>query len=470
MVTEPLHSVAVIGGGIAGLAAAHAMTTINPSLDIVLVEAQHRLGGKILTETVDGFVIEGGPDSFVSYKPWALELCQKVGLGDRLTGTNKDQSTTYIFHRERLIPLPEGLMLLAPTRLIPFARSPLFSMMGKLRMGMDLLIPRRNEPGEESLAGFVRRRLGGEAVERLARPLLAGIYAGDPERMSLKATFPQFSELEKQYGGLIRGMLARRRQMAQKAPSPYTMFMTLRGGLGELVETLVKQSHRVQLLTGVQAIRLSYRKNSGYDLTLANGKVLSAQALVLATPAFVTAELLEGFDGVLARELRAIRYVSTATVSLAFPRKGFPHPLNGFGFLVSGKRLGPIMACTWTSTKFPHRAPMDHVLLRCFVGGEGREEAAELSEEALIRMVWEGLQTALGMSENPVLVKVYRWLKANPQYDIGHLERVEAIEKQLSHYPGLFLAGAAYHGVGIPECIQSGTKTAQAVLAYLKMV
>ena len=468
---QPNHNVVIVGGGVTGLTVAHTLMTSNPSLDIALVELEEKLGGKIVTERVNGFVIEGGPDSFISYKPWAMELCRKLGLENRFTGTNRDQKTTYILRGNRLIELPEGLMLLAPTRLIPFVRSPLFSIMGKLRVGLDLLIPKRRDTEDESLAGFVRRRMGREAVERLAGPLLAGIYAGDPKRMSLKATFPQLAELEQKYGSLIRGMLARRWEMtgiSQKSSAP-TMFMTLRSGLGELVEALVKQIGRVHLLTGRRVIELLPRGESGYDLKLDDGKELSAQAVVLTAPAFVTAGLVERLEPELSKQLLDIRYVSTATVSIAFRRSGFPHPLNGFGFVVAGDLSQEVMACTWTSTKFPHRAPHDHVLLRCFLGGEGREEVVGRSDEELIRLVRKNLQSVLGVVQEPALVKIYRWIRANPQYDVGHLDKVKTIEKRVSRYPGLFLAGAAYHGVGIPDCIRSGMQAAEKALNYLKV-
>jgi protoporphyrinogen/coproporphyrinogen III oxidase len=467
---EPIHNVVIVGGGITGLTVAHALVASDPSLDVVLVESGEKLGGKIVTEQVNGFVIEGGPDSFVSYKPWAMELCRRLGLEDQLTGTNREQKATYVLCRERLIELPEGLALLAPTRLVPFMRSPLFSVKGKLRIGLDLLIPKRTDPEDESLAGFVRRRMGQEAVDRLAGPLLAGIYAGDPERMSLKATFPQLAELEQKFGSLIRGMLFRRKELTGKSQGSLanTMFMTLRGGLGELVRALVKQIERVDLMTGRRVVSLLPIKGSGYDIKLDNGKELSTRAIVLTTPAFVTAGLVERMDSELYGQLAGIRYVSTATVSMAFKREGFPHPLDGFGFVVGENKSRGVMACTWTSTKFPHRAPGDHVLLRCFLGGEGREEVVGLSDEALIRLVRQNLQSDLGVIQEPVLVKVYRWIRANPQYDVGHLERVAAIEKHVSKYPGLFLSGAAYHGVGIPDCIRSGTQAAQKALNYLK--
>ena len=465
---QPNYNVVIIGGGIAGLSAAHALTTSDPSLKISLVETKNELGGKILTERLNGFIVEGGPDSFISYKPWAIELCKKIGLGDRLTGTNPDQTKTYILRHGKMMELPEGLMLLAPTRLIPFLRSPLFSMVGKLRMGLDLIIPKRKNPKDESLANFVRRRLGREAVERLAGPLLAGIYAGNPERMSVRATFPQFPELEQQYGSLVWGMLSRRRQMARREKSSYTMFMTLQAGLGEMVQAIEKSIDAVTVIKGHAVTRLSPLQESGYEIGLSDGRKLLTEAIVLATPAYVTGDLMKGFDRDLARELHAIRYVSTATVSMAFRKEGFSHPLNGFGFVVSGKKADEIMACTWTSTKFPHRAPEDHVLLRCFLGGEGREGVMELSDEAILQMVRKNLQSTMGITEGPVLAKVYRWTRANPQYDVGHLDRVKVIEEGLSKHSACFLAGAAYYGVGIPDCIRSGTQAAEKVLYHLK--
>ena len=473
MTGQPIYDAVIIGGGITGLSAAHTLAQAKPSLNIAVVEAEEKLGGKIITDLVDGFVIEGGPDSFVSYKPGALELCRELGLESRLMGTNREQRTSYILYRGRLIELPEGLTLLAPTRLIPFMRSPLFSIMGKLRVGLDLVIPRRNASNDESLADFVRRRMGQQMIDRLAGPLLAGIYAGDPERMSLRATFPQFAELEEKHGSLIRGLLARRREMRRgsQPESAHTMFMTLQGGLRELVEALVKKLEgRAQLLTAHRVMGLTpQEKQSGYELSFENGQVLSAKAVILATPAFVTARFVAGMDPELAKQLLGIRYVSTATVSIAFQRKGFPHPLNGFGYVVALEQARQIMACTWTSTKFPHRAPHDHVLLRCFVGGAGQEETVEIPDAGLVRLVLDNLRSSLGIHQEPVLTKVFRWQKANPQYDVGHLDRVDAIEGRISKFPRLFVAGAAYRGVGLPECIRSGKGAAQAALSCLKI-
>ncbi|HEY5594724.1 MAG TPA: protoporphyrinogen oxidase [Nitrospiria bacterium] len=473
--------VIIIGGGITGLAAAYTLQELarkNQSpVSFTLIESQPRLGGKILTDTDNGFVIEGGPDSFISQKPWALDLCRQLGLKDRLTGTNREQTATYILHNGRLVNLPEGLMLLVPTRIGPVLATPLFSPLGKLRMGMDWIIPRRRMTGDESLAGFVRRRLGQEAVERLAEPLLAGIYAGDAEQMSLAATFPQFMELEQRYGSLIRGMLARRREMRERASSgqgpspgtiPTTMFMTLKGGLSELVTALVSKLDQNSLIVGTEAERIHWKSGlSTYHVRMKDGASMTADAVIAASPAYVAADLLAETDATLVRMLRDVPYVSTATVSLAYRKDSFRHPLNGFGFVVPRREGRSIMACTWTSTKFPHRAPDDRVLLRCFVGGAGREDLVNRPETDLVNHVRDDLRAIMKITEEPVLSRVYRWEKANPQYPVGHLDRLAGMDDRLTRLPGLFLAGAAYRGVGVPDCIRQGNEAAERAFKYL---
>jgi len=472
--------VIVIGGGITGLAAAYALQELarknQAPVSFALIESQPRLGGKILTDTDNGFVIEGGPDSFISQKPWALELCRRLGLKDRLTGTNREQTATYILHNGRLVNLPEGLMLLVPTRIRPLIATPLFSPLGKLRMGMDWILPRKQTSEDESLAGFVRRRLGREAVERLAEPLLAGIFAGDAEQMSLAATFPQFMELEQRHGSLIRGMLARRREMLKRTspgngpPStpPTTMFMTLKGGLSELVEAITSKLDQDALIIGTGVERIHWKSGlSIYNVRLKDGTTMTSDAVIAASPAYVTADLLDETDATLVRMLRDVPYVSTATVSLAYRKNQFRHPLNGFGFVVPRREGRSIMACTWTSTKFPHRAPEDRVLLRCFVGGAGREDLVGLSEKDLVNTVRDDLRAIMGVTEEPVLSRVYRWEKANPQYPIGHLDRLADMDDRLTRLPGLFLAGAAYRGVGVPDCIRQGNEAAEKAFKYL---
>jgi len=465
-----VKTVAIIGGGITGLSAAYHLEEQAKAgglpLACRLIERQSQFGGKIRTDRIDGLIIEGGPDSFISMKPWGIELCQRLGLADHLTGTNPDQKQIYLLYKGRLVELPEGVMTLVPTRLWPFVKSPLISPLGKLRMGLDLFIPPKRDKQDESLASFVQRRLGREMLERIAEPLLAGIYAGDPRQMSLASTFPQFREIEQKYGSLTCGMMARRRAVSP-ASSRYTMFMTLREGMGELVETLIKRLDPASRMTGSGVIGIQ-PYSMAYELLLADGRRLEADAVILATPAFVTADLLKQLDPLLSNRLIKIPYVSTATVSLAYKRSGFFHLLNGFGFVVPRSEQRTILACTWTSTKFPHRATSDRILVRCFVGGAGREELALQEETSLVKMVCEDLKAIMGIATEPILTKVYRWEKANPQYKVGHLEQVAEIEKMMAQHPGLFVAGAAYRGVGVADCIHQGVQTAEKVLAYFK--
>jgi protoporphyrinogen/coproporphyrinogen III oxidase len=477
--TSTPKKVIIIGGGITGLAAAYYFQEMaakdgNP-VSYSLIERDSRLGGKILTDTEDGLVIEGGPDSFISQKPWALDLCLQLGLKDRLTGTNPERTATYILHHGRLVNLPEGIMLLVPTRIAPFLSTPLFSPLGKLRMGLDWLIPRKTDSEDESLASFVRRRLGQEAVERLAEPLLAGIYAGDAEQMSLAATFPQFKELEERYGSLIRGMLARKRKQSGRTPPgpmtgpvPATMFMTLKGGLSEMVDAISSKLNPEDLILGADVERIHWKSGlSTYLVRLKDGRALTAHAVIASSPAYATANLLAETDATLVRSLQGIPYVSTATVSLAYPKDAFPHPLNGFGFVVPRREGRRIMACTWTSSKFSHRAPVDRVLLRCFLGGAGREEVVGLSDKEMVELVREDLGGVMGIAEEPIVRRVYRWERANPQYPVGHLERLAEIDDRLSRLPGLFLAGAAYRGVGVPDCIRQGKEAAERAFKFL---
>jgi len=355
-------------------------------------------------------------------------------------------------------------MLMAPTMVLPFLRSRLISWPGKMRAGLEVFIPRARGDEDESLAGFVRRRLGNELLNKIAGPLMGGIYAADPERMSLKSTFPMFLEMEKKHGSLLLGMMKRTRPRVAHGAKRPPMFMTLRGGLQQLSDALAARLPETNLRVGCRAISVS-RYAERYKIDLSDGSSLLADDVVFATPSFVTADLVEQLDPTLAERLRAIRYVSTATVSLGFRRSEIAHPLQGAGFIVPPGEGRRITACSWSSAKFNHRAPEDCVLLRVFIGGALAEELAEQDEAALVQLAREELQVILGIAATPVLARAYRWSKANPQYDLGHEERVAEIERSLPNLPGLHLAGAAYHGPGIPDCIQSGTKAAAAIAA-----
>ncbi len=460
----------IVGGGISGLATAFHLQECGLR-DYTLIEGAPRWGGKITTAREDGFTIEGGPDSFITQKTAGTELCKRLGLEDQLVGSNSGKgAAVYIWSGGRLHPMPEGMMLMAPTMVLPFLRSRLILVARKAAHGDGGFRSRASGDEDESLAGFVRRRLGAEALNKLAGPLMGGIYAADPERLSLKSTFPVFLEMEKKYGSLLRGMMKRAKRpvkpeagtrAAHGAKRP-PMFMTLRGGLQQLSDALVAQLPQESLRAGCSALAV-HRHAGRYRIDLSDGSSLLAEDVVFATPSFVTADLVGQLDPVLAERLRAIRYVSTATVSLGFRRSEVAHPLQGAGFIVPPSEGRRITACSWSSAKFQHRAPQDCVLLRVFIGGALAEELAEQDEDALVRLAREELQVILGIAATPVLVKAYRWPKANPQYDLGHEERVAEIERTLRKFPGLHLAGAAYHGPGIPDCIQSGQKAAAAI-------
>jgi oxygen-dependent protoporphyrinogen oxidase len=460
-----MKNVVIIGGGITGLATAYYLQQYaHAAFETTLIESSPRLGGKILSAHQDDFIVEGGPDSFITQKPAAITLCQDLGLADQLMGSSSGKPT-YVWNRGNLHPIPEGMMLMAPTMMLPFLRSRLISWHGKLRMGMEMLIPRREETGDESLASFTRRRLGAEALEKIAAPLMAGIFAADPERLGLQSTFPMFLEMEKQHGSLLRGILKKNRAKARNPlPSgaksrPSPMFMTLLGGLQQLVDALVARLDLETVLLDRKVVCVN-RVLDRYQIDLNDGSRLWADEVVFATPADVTANLLGAVDPVLAFKLRAIRYVSTATVSLAFKRSDLKTPLHGTGFLVPHNAHRRITACSWSSQKFSHRAPDDCELIRVFIGGARAESLAEQDDAALIQLAREELRAIMGIDAEPVLAKAYRWSKASPQYDVGHGERVAEIEHIAAWHPGLHLAGAAYHGAGIPDCISSGMKTA----------
>lgn len=470
--------VVIVGGGISGLAAAYRLTQRagDQRVAVTLVEAEPRLGGKIFTERVDGLVIEAGPDSFLGAKPAAAQLCEALGIGERLIGTRETGGGTYILRGGRLEPLPEGVSGLVPTKLRPLLRSGLLSMRGKLRMALEPFVPARRKGGDESVASFVRRRLGNEAYERMAQPLLSGIYAGDAERMSLLATFPRLRESELRYGSLVRGMLAQRRRTLAPGTSPNAVgartgetkvrsaFLSLQDGLGELIEALEGALDGVDLRPGVRAVGIE-RREAGYLVRLEDGARLEADALLLATPAWAAAELLAELAPDLATILREIRYVSTATISLAY-RRADVEALGaggGRGFVIPSIEHRELTAVTWASNKFAGRAPDELALVRGFVGRAGREEAVDLPDDELIRIVRDELRQIVGLTATPVMSRIYHWRRALPQYELGHLERVAAIDRALEALPRLRLLGAAYRGVGIPDCIQSGYAAADAV-------
>jgi oxygen-dependent protoporphyrinogen oxidase len=465
--------VVIVGGGITGMAAAYALATDDRARRLgatcTVVEAEPRLGGKLRTERIDGCLVEHGPDSFLATKPWAAALCHALGIGDRLIPTLPGRAV-YVAHRGRLHPLPDGMAFGVPTRLWPMVRSGLLSPLEKLRVAGDLLLPRRAERGDESIGGLVRRRLGDAVVQRVAGPLLGGIYAGDPDQLSARATFPLLLEWEASHRSLVLAALDQRRRAAVTARAPGAVFLSLAGGVGELVDRLAVALAGTRLMTGRTVVHLARQEGSGgvgYLVRLDDGIVLDADAVLLATPAFAAAALLTPLSGPVATTLSAIPYVSTAAVTLAYRRDDVRHPLDGHGFVVPRGEPLRITACTWLSSKWPHRAPPDRVLLRCYLGAAGREAVVAEDDGRLAALARADVRAVMGIDAAPLFASVARWPKAMPQYPPGHLERLEAVSAGLAALPGLALAGAGYGGIGIPDCIRQGTEAAGRILDAL---
>ena len=462
----------VIGGGVTALAAAHRATELarerGVELDIRVVEARGRLGGTIATERVDGFLVEAGPDSFLSEKPWALALCRRLGVEARLMRTDDRFRKVFVWFRGRLHPLPDGFQLLAPTRLAPFAASPLFSWRGKARMALDLVLPRGGGAlgADESLGAFVRRRLGREALERVAQPLVAGIYTADPDELSVAATMPRFVDVERRYRSVILGL----RHGVAQAPLPgtsgarWSLFVTFADGMQTLITTLADRlpDSAVVLRQRVAAIE---RDGARWRVTSAEGARFDADHVIVGAEAHVAARLLRYVDPSLATLLGDIEYAGAATVSLGFRRADVPHALDGFGFVVPRSEGKAVLAGTFSSVKYPGRAPAGHVLIRCFLGGALNAEMLHEDDASLVARARAELAEALGVSAEPTLVRVARWPASMPQYRVGHLTRVEAIERRAGALPGLHLAGGAYRGVGIADCIRSGEAAADAMFS-----
>jgi len=467
-----MNQITIIGGGIAGLSAAYyAVKKLKEQglpVNVTLIESDGHWGGKITTERVmfdDGqFIIEGGPDTFLATKPYATALCRELGLGERLHGTNPDQKNTYVLHRNKLEPLPDGLAMMIPTNVGAILKSRLVSWAGKVRMGFDFVQPAKALNGDESLGTFVSRRLGREAYENLIEPLMSGIYAGNGDQLSLASTFPYLRDLEIKHGSLARGALQMRKGAKDKAvQGSRSAFLTPTTGLAEMVEALVKylQTNKVHLRLNTSVSRIT-NMDTRYLLELEDGSSLASEAVILATPAFVSGALLASFIPALASELKSIPYASTATISLAYRQKDLTRALDGYGYVIPRSAGRKALACTWTSTKFPHRAPDGYALIRVFVGRAGQD--IPWNQDDLLALAKEELSLTLGITADPLLARVFLWDKAMPQYNLGHPEILKRIELALENYPGLALAGNGYRGIGIPDCIHSGELAVERVL------
>ena len=447
--------VAVIGGGIAGLAATYELQL--HGLDVRLIEASPRLGGVIQTERTDGWVIDAGPDALLVQKPAAVGLCRELGLDDRLVSTLLPR-TAYVLRNGRLRPLAEGSFLGFPVGVGALARTSLFTWAGKLRMAAEIAIPRAHRD-DESIASFVRRRFGKEALDYLAEPLLAGIHAGDAERLSMQALFPRLVDAERQAGSVLRSLGA-----LHVRPSPRGAFVSLPGGLGELVDVLSR-------VLPPDTVRLSARvtelRRAGVFTIESPGATHRARAVILSVPAYAAAGLLSGFDTTLAGLCDAVPYASTATVAFGYRRDQIRHPLEGSGFVVPRVERNPLLAATWVTSKWPGRAPDGCALVRGFLGGGRDPHRLERSDEELTEIAQDALAETLDIEGDPVVTRLFRFPRQSPQYEVGHLRRVASIEQRLASVPGLFLAGSGFRAIGIPDCIADGRETAARAAAFV---
>jgi protoporphyrinogen/coproporphyrinogen III oxidase len=471
-----MKRIVIIGGGITGLAAAHRLVEGNKDgagLEITVLEANGRLGGVIQSEHRDGFLLERGPDSFISEKPETIALAQRLGLASHLIETSKENRRSYIVRKGKLRRVPEGFHLLAPAQLWPFVTSDIFSWSGKARMAMDLFLPRRATNGntDESLAQFVRRRFGREALERMAQPMVGGIYTADPEKLSLRATMPRFLELERAHRSLILGMRKRARKESDVANAAsgarYSLFLSFDGGMQMIVDSLANQlpQRTVRLNAQVQSLKFD-ASSRNWIVSLESADPIRAAAVCIALPAYAAASLLRETDSKLAAELNAIPYASTATINLAYRRSDIPHPLAGFGFVVPRVEKRSLIACTFSSVKFSRRAPDGHVLLRAFVGGALQPEMFTLEEKEMLARVQSDLRDLLGIMQPPLFSEIAKWSRSMPQYHVGHVEKVQRIRQRVGSFPGLTLTGNAFSGPGIPDCIRSGEAAAHEILDY----
>jgi len=448
--------VAVVGAGISGLAAAYELQ--RRGVRVRVLEASDRLGGVIRSDRFDGWVIDAGPDSLLVQKPAAVALCRELGLGDRLISTLTPR-TAYILRNDRLHALPEGSFLGFPLRLGALANSSLFSLGGKLRMACEVLIPRTEDDEDESIASFVRRRFGQEAVDYLAEPLLAGIHAGDVDRLSVRALFPRLVDAERQSGSIIRAFRALRMK-----PAPQGAFVSLPGGVAELADALIATFKPGTLVTGTRVTDL--RRAAAFLIETSAGTV-EARAVILAVPAYAAGGMLRGIHTGLAALCEDVPYASTATVAFGYRSDQIDHPMRGSGFVVPRVERSPLLAATWVSSKWPHRAPAGHVLLRAFLGGGRDPRRLDQTDAELIDLARDALAEVMPITGDPMFTRLYRWTRQSPQYEVGHLERMAAIELHLARVPGLFVTGSGFRSIGIPDCIADGRDTAARAAAFV---
>lgn len=466
---EDSLKIVIVGGGLTGLSAAFYVRKLyrEAGLDpqITIVEKSDGMGGEIQSLRRDGFIIEKGPDSFLARKTAMTDLVKELHLENELVTANPDAEKTYILHRGELHPMPSGLVLGIPTEIRPFLKSGLISPRGKIRALMDYVIPRSRNLEDESLGSFIERRLGSEVLHNITEPLLAGIYAGDTYSLSMQSTFPQFAELEREYGSLIRGMVSGRKPSETHTGTKKSTFLTFRNGIYSLVEALVQELEDVDqyLQIGVSQVHRSeevgQNSHPRYHVELDNGQILNADHVIITTPNYVTADLLRPHLNV--ETLESVKYVSVANVAMAFAKSEIKSIYDGSGFLVPRKEGRNITACTWTSTKWLHSSPEDHVLLRCYIGRTGDEQNVMLPDKELMKLVMKDMKEIMGITSQPLFTEISRLNKSMPQYPVGHLQAISTFKEELHHtMPGIHITGAGYEGIGLPDCIKQAKEVA----------
>jgi len=470
-----MKRIAIIGGGISGLSAAFTIEEKRQSgteVEYVLFEASPRLGGVLVTDRVDGCLVEAGPDSFLTEKPWAADLCGKIGLGDQLIGSNDSERKTYIVARGKLVVMPDGLMFMVPTKIMPTVLSPLFSWRTKLRMAAEWFHPPHKASEDETVAEMVKRHYGPEMVELLADPLLSGVYGGEASGLSVRAVLPRFADMESKHGSLGRAMLESRKQVRKKMGAAANLparplFTSLKDGMQQMVDALVARLDANSLKTS-SLVQSVIRQDNGWTVC-AGYQSDQFDAVIIATPAHAAADVLQSTDENLARDLSEIKYSSSVTVTLGYDEKVRRSLPPGFGFLVPRSEGLRMLAATFVHNKFPHRAPENRALVRCFLGGARDEQILQKSQEEILDIVRVELRRIIALDAEPLFARVYKWKSAMAQYSVGHLERLQRIEALRQSLPGLALAGNGYSGIGVPDCVRSGADAAGKILGEMGM-
>ena len=464
-----MKRIAIIGGGISGLSAAFALEQKRATgvpLEYTLFESSSRLGGVLLTERMDGCLIEAGPDSFLTEKPWAIDLCRQIGLADQLIGSNDAQRKTYILVKGKLVVIPDGLMFMVPTKVLPTIFSRLFSLRTKLLMAREWFHVASKAASDETVASFVERHYGPEIVDRLVDPLLSGIYGGAASELSVRAVLPRFAEMEANHGSLGRAMLSARdktRQPPHDPPRP--LFTSLKDGMQQLVDAVVARLSPAALRINTPVLEI--RRGQADWFVSADAQSDTFDGVIVAVPTRAAAPLLRSCSPALRAELGGIHYSSSVTLTLGYDHNVRSSLPPAFGFLVPRSEAKRVLAATFVHNKFPYRAPDDRALIRCFLGGTRDEEILQSSDEEILRIVREELRQIIGVGAEPLFTRVFKWKRAMAQYNVGHLERLERIERMRQELPGLALAGNGYRGIGVPDCVRSGTDAASQLLITL---